>query len=377
MNTSMLAKMLFPAVSALVMVSAHAADITVKIGHAGPLTGGQSNSGKDNERGVRLALDELNASNFKVGDKTVRFELMSEDDQGDPKQGVAAAQKLIDAGVKAVIGHYNSGVSIPASKLYNDAGIPMITGASSNPKLTQQGYPYVFRLAASDNVMGAMMARFGAGFLKAKKVAVIDDRTSYGAGVADVFISKANELKVQVLGREFTTDKSSDFSSILTKIKAMNPDAVFFGGYYSQGGLMARQMKQLGLNMPLLGGDGLCSKEIVNLSAGAVESKLYCAQGGTSLDTLPGGPEFRARFKKSFGADVDVYAPAFYVATQLVAEAMKQAGSVEPAKFVPVLSRIRYQSLLGEVKFDRTGDWEGAPVTVYEVLGGKLEPIRR
>ena len=377
MNTSTLARIFFPAVSALVMVTAHAADITVKIGHAGPLTGGQSNSGKDNERGVRLALDELNASNFKVGDKTVRFELISEDDQGDPKQGVAAAQKLIDAGVKAVIGHYNSGVSIPASKLYNDAGIPMITGASSNPKLTQQGYPYVFRLAANDNVMGSMMARFGAGFLKMKKVAVIDDRTNYGAGVADVFINKANELKVQVLGREFTTDKSSDFSSILTKIKAMNPDAIFFGGYYPQGGLMARQMKQLGLNVPLLGGDGLCSKEIIALSAGAVENKLYCAQGGTSLDTLIGGPEFRARFKKSFGADVDVYGPAFYVATQVVAEAMKQAGSVEPAKFVPVLARIKHQSLLGEVKFDRAGDWEGAPVTVYEVTGGKLEPIRR
>ncbi|OWW19603.1 branched-chain amino acid ABC transporter substrate-binding protein [Noviherbaspirillum denitrificans] len=377
MNTTMLARLLFPAVSALVMVTAHAAEITVKIGHAGPLTGGQGNSGKDNERGVRLAVDELNASGLKVGDNTVRFELLSEDDQADPKQGVAAAQKLIDSGVKAVIGHYNSGVSIPASKLYNDAGIPMITGASSNPKLTQQGYPHVFRLAANDNVMGAMMARFGAGFLGMKKVAVIDDRTSYGAGVADVFINKANELKVQVLGREFTTDKSSDFSSILTKIKAMNPDAVFFGGYYSQGGLMARQMKQLGLNVPLLGGDGLCSKEIVTLSAGAVEGKLYCAQGGTSLDTLTGGPEFRARFKKSFGADVDVYAPAFYVATRLVAEAMKQAGSVEPAKFVPVLSRIRYQSLLGEVKFDRAGDWEGAPITVYEVTGGKLEPIRR
>ena len=377
MSTSLLAKLLFPAISAMVMVTAHAADITVKIGHAGPLTGGQSNSGKDNERGVRLALDELNASGFKVGDKTVRFELMSEDDQADPKQGVAVAQKLIDAGVKAVIGHYNSGVSIPASKLYNDAGIPMITGASSNPKLTQQGYPYVFRLAANDNVMGAMMARFGAGFLKMTKVAVIDDRTSYGAGIADVFINKANEAKVQVLGREFTTDKSSDFSSILTKIKAMNPDAVFFGGYYSQGGLMARQMKQLGLNVPLLGGDGLCSKEIVTLSTGAVEGKLYCAQGGTSLDTLPGGPEFRAKFRKSFGTDVDVYAPAFYVATLLVAEAMKQAGSVEPAKFVPVLSRIKHQSLLGEVKFDRAGDWEGAPITVYEVTGGKLAPIHR
>jgi branched-chain amino acid transport system substrate-binding protein len=377
MKTSMPLKLLFAAASAIVMYAAHAADITVKIGHAGPLTGGQSNSGKDNERGVRLALDDLNASGFKVGDKTVRFELLSEDDQGDPRQGVAAAQKLIDAGVKAVIGHYNSGVSIPASKLYNDAGIPMITGASSNPKLTQQGYRYVFRLAANDNVMGAMMARFGAGFLKMKKVAVIDDRTSYGTGVADVFISKANELKVQVLGREFTTDKSSDFSSILTRIKALNPDAVFFGGYYSQGGVMARQMKQLGLNVPLLGGDGLCSKEIVTLSAGAVEGKLYCAQGGISLDTLPGGPEFRTRFKKSFGADVDVYAPAFYVATKLIAEAMKQAGSVEPAKFVPVLASIKYQSLLGEVKFDQAGDWEGAPVTVYEVTGGKLEPIRR
>lgn len=364
-------------ITGLFAVTASAAEVTVKIGHSGPLSGPQSISGKDNERGVRLAIDELNASKLRVGPDTVRFELLSEDDQGDPKQGVSAAQKLIDAGVKAVIGHYNSGVSIPASRLYNDAQVPMITGASSNPKLTQQGFPYVFRLAASDNTMGSMMARFGAGFLKAKKAAVIDDRTSYGTGVADVFISRAKELKLQVVGREFTTDKSTDFMSILTKLKALKPDVIFFGGYYPQGGLMARQMKQLEMNIPLLGGDGLCAKDIIALSGGAVEGKLFCAQGGTSLDMLPNGTAFRERFRKTFGSDIDVYAPAFYVATLTVAEAMKQAGSTDPKKFVPVLAKAKFTSLLGDVKFDSTGDWEGAPVTVYEVVSGKLEPIRR
>jgi branched-chain amino acid transport system substrate-binding protein len=355
---------------------ANAADLTVKIGHAGPLTGSQSVSGKDNERGVRLAIEELNASNFTVGGKTVKFELLSEDDQGDPKQGVAVAQKLIDAGVKAVIGHYNSGVAIPASKLYNDAGIVMITGAASNPKLTQQGYRYVFRLAANDNLMGEIMAKFGASFLKVRKVAVIDDRTSYGAGVADVFLKQAKDLKLQVVGREFTTDKATDFMAILTKLKSQKPDAIFFGGYYPQGGLMARQMKQLGMDIPLLGGDGVCSKDIIALSGGTVEGKLFCSQSGTPLDSLPKGPAFRAKFQKSFGDDVNVYAPAFYVAMLTVAEAMKQAGSVEPAKFVPALAAIKFPSFLGDVKFDRIGDWDGAPVTVYEVTQGKLEPIK-
>lgn len=357
----------------LCAAGAWAQDLVVKIGHAGPLSGPQANSGRDDERGVRLALQELNAADFRIGGKRAKFELLSEDDQGDPKSGVAAAQKLADTGVKAVIGHYNSGVSIPAARVYNQAGIVMITGASSNPQLTKLGYANVFRLAANDNVMGAAMAKYAAA-KGLKKVAVVDDRTAYGQGIAEVFIQTAKQVGLQVVAREFTTDKSTDFTSILTTLRGAAPEAIFFGGYYSQAGPMARQMEQLGLRAVLLGGDGVCSPEVIKLGASQIEGRFFCAQGGEPLDRLAGGPAFRERFKKAFGADVDTYAPAFYVATLAVARAMQQAGSDDPARYTAALKTLQMDSLLGPVRFDANGDWINAPTTLYQVQGGKLVP---
>ena len=356
--------------------AALAQETIVKVGHAGPLSGPQATSGKDNERGVALAIAELNASDFRVAGKRVKFELLSEDDQADPRAGVTVAQKLVDQKVAFVLGHYNSGVSIPASRIYNDAGIAMISGASSNPKMTQQGYKTVFRLAANDNVMGAAIAKYAAEH-GVKSVAVIDDRTAYGQGVVDVFLKTAADLKLKVVGHEFGTDKSTDFTSVLTKLRGEKPDAIFYGGYYAQAGIMARQMKQLGLDAMLMGGDGICSNDVLTLGATALEGKFFCAQGGAPLAAQPGGAEFSQKFKKAFNADIDVYAPAFYVATLTAARAMQNAGSTDPKQIAAALAKIDTTSLLGPVRFDATGEWINPPVTVYSIAGGKLAPVAR
>ena len=371
-------KLLTPLAIAILLTAtaAMAQETVVKVGHAGPLSGPQATSGKDNERGVALAIAELNASDFRVAGKRVKFELLSEDDQADPRAGVTVAQKLVDQKVAFVLGHYNSGVSIPASRIYNDAGIAMISGASSNPKMTQQGYKNVFRLAANDNIMGAAIAKYAAEH-GVKSVAVIDDRTAYGQGVVDVFLKTAADLKLKVVGHEFGTDKSTDFTSVLTKLRGEKPDAIFYGGYYAQAGIMARQMKQLGLDAMLMGDDGICSNDVLTLGATALEGKFFCAQGGAPLATQAGGPEFSQKFKKAFNADIDVYAPAFYVATLTAAKAMQNAGSTEPKQIAAALSKIDYTSMLGPVKFDATGEWINPPVTVYSIAGGKLAPVAK
>jgi branched-chain amino acid transport system substrate-binding protein len=350
------------------------AETVVKIGAAGPLTGSSAQSGKDDERGVQLAINELNARKMIIGGQPVRFQLESVDDQGDPKVGVNVAQKLVDDGVAVVIGHYNSGVSIPAARIYNDAHIVMITGASSNPQLTKLGFPYVFRLATNDNVMGGRMADYSAKVLHAKRAAVIDDRTAYGAGVADVFVATAQKDGVQIVAREYSTDKTTDFKGILTHIKAENPQVVFYGGYYAQAATLARQMVDLGITAALVGGDGICSPEFAKLSDNVIDDKMFCAQGGTPLDSLPDGKSFREKFKSAFNADVDTYSPAFFAATIVVAEAMQTANSTSPEVYSKVMHRQSFTSMLGPVKFDEQGDWVDAPVTVYKLTGGNLTP---
>lgn len=357
-------------------LSSHAsAEVVVKIGAAGPLTGSSAQSGKDDERGVQLAIDELNARHVVIGGQPVKFQLVSVDDQGDPKVGVTVAQKLVDDGVAAVVGHYNSGVSIPAARVYNDAHVVMITGASSNPELTRLGFPYVYRLATNDNVMGGRMADYSAKVLKVKRAAVVDDRTAYGAGVADVFVKTAEKDGIAVVAREYSSDKTTDFKSILTHIKAQNPQVVFYGGYYAQAAMLARQMVDLGINAVLVGGDGICSPEFSKLSNNVLDGKMYCAQGGAPLDSLPDGKQFRSKFKSAFNADVDTYAPAFYAATLVVADAMQKANSTAPDVYSKVMRGQSFTSMLGPVKFDDQGDWIDAPVTVYKLSGGNLTPI--
>jgi len=373
MKTASLA--LAAALLATASQGALAQDQVVRIGLSGPLTGANAFAGKDNENGVRLAVEELNARKIKLGTKTLRFELMSEDDQGDPKSGVNVAQKFADAGVHFVLGPYNSGVAIPASRVYNDAGILMSTVGTS-PKITQARYPTVFRIVASDTQVGASMASYAARELKLKTVGVIDDRTAFGQGIADEFARQARASGLTVAGREFTNEKASDFASILTSFRTRKVDAIFFGGYAPQGAPMARQMKQLGMaGVRLLGGDTLCSPEMAKLGGDAVGANVMCAQAGAMLDRQAGGPAFKARYKQRFGREPDVYAPAFYDQAMFIAKAIQDGNSVDAASVGKILHTASYTGVAGTYGYDANGNLKKTAVTVYTFKGGQLAPL--
>ncbi len=354
-----------------------AAQQVVKIGHVGPVSGAIAHLGKDNENGARLAIEELNAKGLKIGGQTVKFELLAEDDAGDPKQGTAAAQKLVDSKVNGVIGHLNSGTTIPASKIYNEAGLPQISPSATNPKYTRNGYKTAFRVVADDVHLGGTLGRYAVNNLKGKSIAVIDDRTAYGQGVAEEFKKAVTAAKGNVVGHEFTTDKASDFMAILTKLKAKNPDVVFFGGMDAVAGPMMRQMKSLGINAKFMGGDGICSSELAKLAGDAMaDGQVVCAEaGGVEGQQKKGMEEFNAKFKKRFNADVQVYAPYVYDAVNVMVDAMVRANSTDPSKYLAALTKANYNGVTGTIAFDEKGDIKNGALTLYTYKGGKRDQI--
>ncbi len=345
----------------------------IKVGSVAPLTGPQTHIGKDNENGARLAVDEINAKGLELGGKKVTLELLGEDDQAEPKTATIVAQKLVDAGVVAVIGHLNSGTSIPASKIYHDAGIPQISPSATAVSYTAQGYNTAYRVMANDAQQGKALGQFAVGKLAAKKIAIVDDRTAYGQGLADEFEKAAKAAGGEIVAREFTNDRATDFSAILTSIKGKTPDLIFFGGMDPQGGPMAKQMKSLGLSAKLLGGDGLQNVNFVKL-AGADAEGVVASSPGLPIDSMPGGPEFRKRFEAKYGV-IQVYAPYAYDAVYALVDAMKRANSAEPAKVLAELPKTDLQGVSGPVKFDAKGDTTGGAITLYEVKGGAWQVL--
>ena len=350
------------------------AQSVVKIGHVAPLTGSIAPLGKDNELGGKLAIEELNAKKLKIGGKDVTFELMSEDDAADPKQGTAAAQKLVDAKVVGVVGHLNSSTSIPASRIYRDAGIPQISPSSTAPKYTQQGFKTTFRVVANDGQLGGALGRYAVKEIKAQSIAIIDDRTAYGQGVADEFQKAAKAAGGKVIGREFTNDKATDFNAILTKLKGAKPDLIFYGGMDAVGGPMLRQMKQLGMeNVKFMGGDGICTGELPKLAGDALgEGKIVCAEaGGVTADRAAGMEAFKKKFKEKYNIDVQLYAPYVYDAVNVMVAAMQKANSTDPKKYLPELQKINYEGVTGKISFDSRGDVKDSSLTLFTYKGGQ------
>ena len=356
---------------------ASAQEQVVKIGHVAPVSGAQAHYGKDNENGARMAIEELNAQGVTIGGKKIKFELVAEDDAADPKQGTAAAQKLCDAKVAGVVGHLNSGTTIPASKVYNDCGIPHVTGAATNPNLTKPGYKTTFRIIANDNALGAGLAFYAADTLKLKTVAIVDDRTAYGQGVADVFKKTAAAKGMKVVDEQFTTDKATDFMAILTAIKSKNPDAIFFGGMDPQAGPMLRQMEQLGMgNVKYFGGDGVCTSEIAKLAAGAKTlANVVCAEGGSSLDKMPGGKAWKAKNDAKYPNQFQVYSPYTYDATFLLVDAMKRANSWDPKVYTPELLKANFKGVTSTIQFEPNGEMKNPAITLYVYKDGKKTPL--
>jgi branched-chain amino acid transport system substrate-binding protein len=344
----------------------------VKIGHVGPLTGGIAHLGKDNENGARLAIEEANAAKTKIDGKEVKFVLVAEDDQADPKVGTTVAQKLVDAKVSGVVGHLNSGTSIPASPIYNGAGIPVISGSATNPKLTEQGFKTQFRVVGRDDQQGPAIASYLATNNKPQTVAVIDDATAYGEGIANEVEKTLKAAKINVLPREKGTDKTTDWKAVLTKLRGRNPDAVFYGGMDATGGPLLKQGRELGIKAVFSFGDGACTDKMKELAGDAAEG-LLCSQAGIPVEAAD--KKFLDAYKKKFNADPILYSPFTYDAANMLIQAMQKANSSDPKKYLPELQKLDFKGATGKIAFDGKGDRKDAEMTIFTMKGGKLLPV--
>jgi branched-chain amino acid transport system substrate-binding protein len=364
----LLASVLLPAL----LSPSHAlaqAPAVVKIGFASPLTGPQAHYGQDNLNGARMAIDELNTRGVKLGGHAAKFELAVEDDQADPKTGTIVAQRLVEAGIRGMAGHFNSGVTIPASRIYHDAGIPQVS-VSTNPKFTRQGHRTAFRIMADDDRQGAMLGEYTARQLGLKRVAVVDDRTAYGQGLADAFAASAKRAGAAIVRREYVSDKDFDFRAVLTLLKAAKPEALFFAGYDAQAGPLARQMKDVGLDVILLGGETMNTAKFLELAGAAAEGHI-ASTPGAALSTRPQGRAFAERYRKRYKQEIGLYAPYFYDAVMVLAAAMQKAGTPDPAKYLPELRRIRHTGVTSDIEFEENGDLKHARLSIFRVQSGK------
>ena len=365
---------LIPLLLLLTPLAQAQAPLTVKIGSASPLSGTGAHQGKDIENGARMAIDDLNAKGVSIGGRKIRFVLQAEDDGADPKMGTAAAQKLVDDKVVAVVGHLNSGTTVPASKIYNSAGIPQISPAATTPLYTRQGYKTAFRVVANDGLVGRTLATYSIKTLHATKIAVIDDRTAFGQGLADEFMKGVKAAGgAEVVSRQFTNDKATDFNAILTQIRARKPDVVFYGGMDAVAGPLLKQMKALGMGAKLVSGDGICSEKLPQLAGDALgnDHVLCVVAGGVTGPEEAAAKAFGERYRQRYKMELQTYAPYAYDAVMVFAQAMQQAGSSDPAKFLPALAKVKHQGVTGTIAFDPHGDLLNAALTLYTYRDGK------
>jgi branched-chain amino acid transport system substrate-binding protein len=346
-------------------------ETVVKIGHAAPLSGPNAEYGKDTENGARLAIEEINAKGgVSVGGEKVKLELDAQDDASDPKTATQIAQRLIDDGVVAVVGHMNSGTSIPASKIYADAGIVQVSPSATNPAYTLNGFKTAYRVVATDAQQGPVLAEYAAHNLHAKTVAIVDDATAYGQGLADQFEARARALGLTVLSHEKTNDKAVDFRSILTKIKGERPDVIMYGGMDATGGPFAKQAQGLAITARVMGGDGLCADSLEKL-AGDAAGSIVCSIAGGALERQPNGPAFASNFKQHFGQNVQVNAPFAYDAVYVIADAMIRAKSTKAADILAAMPSTDYKGVLGRIRFDNHGDLKDGAISLYRYKNGK------
>ncbi len=352
--------------------AAQANAVEIRIGHVAPLTGGIAHLGKDNENGARLAIEQANAAKIRIGGKDAHFVLLPEDDQEDPKVATTVAQKLVDAGVAGVVGHLNSGTTIPASAVYNSGGIPMISGSATNPQLTEQGFKGVFRVVGRDDQQGPAIAGYLSSTRKPKLVGIIDDATAYGEGLANEVEKTLRAAKIDVLPREKGDNKKTDWLAVLTKLKGRKPDAVFYGGMDSTGGPLLKEARELKLGAVFAFGDGACTEKMRELAGDAADGML-CSQAG--IPPVAASKSFLSAFKARFQSEPIIYAPFTYDAANLLIQSMRKADSADPAKYLPVLQKIDYAGATGRVLFDDKGDRREAEMTIFTMKSGKLEPI--
>jgi len=359
--------------------------VTVKIGIGAPITQGAVALGKGMERGAKLAIKDMNAS-AEAKAAGITFEAVVGDDQGDPKTGVNVANQFVsDPALVGVMGHLNSGVSIPGSAVYNQADVVQVSPASTNPKLTLQGFKNVFRVCTIDSVQGPSAADSAFDKLGKKAVFVVDDSTPYGEGLAQEFAKEFTTKGGKVLGTEKTGDKDTDFKALVTKIKATGADIVYYGGIYNAGALLSKQLKEAGVKAPVMGGDGMYDAEYVKLAGAANAEGDYCTSVGLPLDLLPAGEKFKTDYKAEYPNDeiaaYDAY--AYDAAMVIMKSAVKAAATVGADKItstdgkkaiIAEVAKFSAEGVTGPIAFDANGDTTNKAITLYVVKGGKWEP---
>ncbi|WLE58179.1 branched-chain amino acid ABC transporter substrate-binding protein [Burkholderia plantarii] len=342
----------------------------VRIGEAAPVTGPASYLGKDTENGARLAIEEINRAGLVIGGRKITLVFDAQDDAGDPRQATQIAQKLVDDKVVAVVGHMQSGTTIPASRIYHDAGLVQVSPSATNPAYTRQGFATTYRVVATDAQQGPTLADYAAKTLHVKSVAIVDDSTAYGQGLAVEFEKRARADGVRVLSHDASNDKAVDFRAILTRIKGEQPDVIMYGGLDGTGGPFARQARQLGMTAKVLAGDGLCADDLAKL-AGEAADDVICSIAGAPLLKMAGGPAFVERYKARFGYAPVLNSPFAYDAVGIIVDAMKRAQSTEPAKILAAMPATHYQGVLGDTQFDANGDLKHGVISLYRYVGGK------
>jgi len=343
----------------------------ILIGIAGPMTGDQSKLGGDIERGAQLAVDEWNA---KGGILSRQIGLEVGDDQHDPKQAVSVANKMINLGIVGMVGHFNSSASIPASSVYHDAGVPMITPASTNPKLTEQGYDNVFRVVGRDDQQGKVAADFVAKHLKAKRVAILHDKTTYGQGLAKEFQKSLADYAsdgLEVISFDGVIQGERDFRGILTTLKTRKPDLFFFGGVFPEGGQLVKQAREVGLTAPMMSGDGVIDPKFIEIAGSAAEGTYLTFTADP--DKMPQAAGFLKKYREKYGNELAPYAIYSYDATNILLTAISNSGSTDGKKISAALRTMKYDGASGHVEFDAKGDVIKAPYIVWITKNGKFE----
>lgn len=355
-----------PMLSILMLGSCSKKEEMIKLGVVGPMTGDQSKMGLDVKNGTELAVKEWNRKGGVLGKK---IELLVEDDQHDPKQAVAVANKLVNAGAAGIIGHFNSSASIPASAVYNKSKVPMITPASTNPQLTEQGFEYVFRVCGRDDQQGLVAAVFVSDVLKLKKVAVIHDKTTYGQGLADEF-KKALGDKVAVVYYSGVIQGDKDFRSVLTAIKGKKPELLYFGGIYPEGGLLIKQARELGINIPFMSGDGVIDQKFIEIAGPASEGSYLTFSPDPA--NIPGAKDFLNSYKSIYG-EAGPYSIYAYDAANIMLQAIADTQSTDGEKIIKTIHNMKHSGALGELQWDVKGDVLRSPYIVWTTKNGKFE----
>lgn len=350
----------------------------VKIGCAAPLTGDQAQIGVDMCNGVELALIQANdlEKQLNPGEKTLEFLIARQDDQHNPAQAVNVAKKFVsDPAVLAVVGHFNSSCTKPTSAIYNSAGLVQITPASTNPDLSKQGFQTFFRTAATDDVQGPKGAIFAVKSLGVKKIYIIDDKTTYGKGLADEFEKKARELGAEILGHEGITQGDKDFTPLLTKIKPFEPDLIYFGGIYPEGALLLRQARALDLKAVLMGGDGIATPIFTELATPPIAEGTYATMVGGDMHKVPAAASFIRDYENRYGL-LGQWSAYGYDSANVLVESIRKAAVKDRAGVLQAIREIpKFQGITGEIVFDEKGDNKNQFIGIFQVRDGKLEYV--